>query len=102
METAEKCLVDAKISKRQVDEFVLVGGSTRIPKIQQLLKEMFKVNGEVKEPCKSINPDEAVAYGAADQAAILNDEGDKKKSCCCWMLCLLVLVLKLLIMLCLF
>lgn len=78
METVEKCLVEVKISKSQVHEFVLVGGSTRIPKIQQLLKEMFRVNGEVKEPCKSINPDEAVAYGAAVQAAILNTEGDKK------------------------
>jgi L1 cell adhesion molecule like protein len=78
METVENCLVEAKMNKKQVDEFVLVGGSTRIPKIQQLLKEMFRVNGEVKEPCKSINPDEAVAYGAAVQAAILNFEGDKK------------------------
>jgi L1 cell adhesion molecule like protein len=78
MEIVEKCLVEAKISKTEVHDFVLVGGSTRIPKIQQLLKEMFKVNGEVKEPCKSINPDEAVAYGAAVQAAILNFEGDKK------------------------
>jgi len=78
METVEKCLVEVKISKCQVHEFVLVGGSTRIPKIQQLLKEMFSINGEVKEPCKSINPDEAVAYGAAVQAAILNIEGDKK------------------------
>jgi L1 cell adhesion molecule like protein len=78
METVENCLVEAKTNKKQVDEFVLVGGSTRIPKIQQLLKEMFRVNGEVKEPCKSINPDEAVAYGAAVQAAILNFEGDKK------------------------
>lgn len=78
METVEKCLNEAKINKNQVHDFVLVGGSTRIPKIQQLLKEMFRVNGEIKEPCKSINPDEAVAYGAAVQAAILNDEGDKK------------------------
>jgi L1 cell adhesion molecule like protein len=62
METVENCLAEAKMNKNQVHEFVLVGGSTRIPKIQQLLKEMFKVNGEVKEPCKSINPDEAVAY----------------------------------------
>jgi L1 cell adhesion molecule like protein len=78
METVENCLAEAKMNKNQVHEFVLVGGSTRIPKIQQLLKEMIKVNGEVKEPCKSINPDEAVAYGAAVQAAILNFEGDKK------------------------
>ncbi|PNY15688.1 heat shock protein 70 kDa [Trifolium pratense] len=78
MEIVEKCLVEAKISKNEVHDFVLVGGSTRIPKIQQLLKEMFRLNSEVKEPCKSINPDEAVAYGAAVQAAILNFEGDKK------------------------
>jgi L1 cell adhesion molecule like protein len=60
-------LEDAKLKKNEVQELVLVGGSTRIPKVQQLLKEFF--NG--KEPCKSINPDEAVAYGAAVQAAIL-------------------------------
>merc|ERR1712224_576114 len=56
----EKVLKDSKLSKSQVDEIVLVGGSTRIPKIQALLSEFF--NG--KELCKSINPDEAVAYGA--------------------------------------
>jgi len=64
----EKVLSDAKISKNQVDEVVLVGGSTRIPKIQDLIKKFF--NG--KEPNKSINPDEAVAYGAAVQASILS------------------------------
>ncbi|TKY71901.1 Heat shock 70 kDa protein [Spatholobus suberectus] len=78
MQTVEKCLDEARIDKSQVHEFVLVGGSTRIPKVQQLLKEMFSVNGQVKELCKSINPDEAVAYGAAVQAAILSGEGDKK------------------------
>ncbi|KAG4384144.1 hypothetical protein AAZX31_13G206100 [Glycine max] len=77
METVEKCLKEARIAKSQVHEFVLVGGSTRIPKVQQLLKDMFSVNGN-KELCKSINPDEAVAYGAAVQAAILSGEGDKK------------------------
>merc|ERR1712063_121398 len=56
----EKVLKDSKIDKRSVHEVVLVGGSTRIPKIQQLLKDFF--NG--KEPAKSINPDEAVAYVA--------------------------------------
>lgn len=76
MQIVEKCLVEAKVDKRQVHEYVLVGGSTRIPKVQQLLKDMFNVNG--KELCKSINPDEAVAYGAAVQAAILNGEKDKK------------------------
>ena len=58
----------------QVDEVVLVGGSTRIPKVQQMLQDFF--NG--KELCKSINPDEAVAYGAAVQAAILSGEGSEK------------------------
>merc|ERR550537_659037 len=67
MEPVEKVLRDAKISKKDVDEVVLVGGSTRIPKIQSLLQKFF--NG--KEPNRSINPDEAVAYGATVQAAIL-------------------------------
>ncbi|OMP01636.1 Heat shock protein 70 family [Corchorus capsularis] len=74
MEPVEKCLKDAKIDKGQIHELVLVGGSTRIPKIQQMLQDFF--NG--KELCKSINPDEAVAYGAAVQAAILTGEGDEK------------------------
>ncbi|KAG3123236.1 Heat shock protein, partial [Phytophthora cactorum] len=75
MEPVEKVLRDAKLSKGQVHEVVLVGGSTRIPKVQQLLSDFF--NG--KEPNKSINPDEAVAYGATVQAAILsgNDSSDK-------------------------
>lgn len=63
-------LTDAKMSKGDVHEIVLVGGSTRIPKIQKTLSEFF--NG--KELCKSINPDECVAYGAAVQAAILSGE----------------------------
>jgi len=63
----EKVLKDAKMSKSDVNEVVLVGGSTRIPKVHELVKNFF--NG--KEPCKTINPDEAVAYGAAVQAAIL-------------------------------
>ncbi|CAI5951469.1 unnamed protein product [Closterium sp. NIES-65] len=74
MDPVEKCLKDAKMSKAQIHDVVLVGGSTRIPKVQQLLQEYF--NG--KELCKSINPDEAVAYGAAVQAAILNGEGNEK------------------------
>nr|AAR21577.1 heat shock protein 70 [Phytophthora nicotianae] len=75
MEPVEKVLRDAKLSKGQVHEVVLVGGSTRIPKVQQLLSDFF--NG--KEPNKSINPDEAVAYGATVQAAILsgNDSSEK-------------------------
>lgn len=63
----QKVLEDSKVSKSQVDDIVLVGGSSRIPKIQQLLSEFF--NG--KELCKSVNPDECVAYGATVQAAIL-------------------------------
>merc|ERR1712211_76798 len=73
MTPIEKVLKDSKLSKSQVDEIVLVGGSTRIPKIQALLSEFF--NG--KELNKSINPDEAVAYGATVQAAILSGADDK-------------------------
>merc|ERR1711966_30148 len=69
MEPVEKVMRDAKMDKSQVHEVVLVGGSTRIPKIQSLLQDFF--NG--KELCKSINPDEAVAYGAAVQALLLLD-----------------------------
>ena len=61
---------DSDLKKNEIDEIVLVGGSTRIPKIQQLVKEFF--NG--KEPNRGINPDEAVAYGAAVQAGILSGE----------------------------
>jgi L1 cell adhesion molecule like protein len=70
----ENVLRDAKIDKSHVQEIVLVGGSTRIPKVQELLQEFF--NG--KELNKSIHPDEAVAYGAAVQAAILAGKKDKK------------------------
>jgi len=70
----EKALKDAKMDKSKIHDIVLVGGSTRIPKIQKLLQEFF--NG--KELNKSINPDEAVAYGAAVQAAILH--GDKSEA----------------------
>ncbi|XP_057968052.1 heat shock 70 kDa protein-like isoform X2 [Malania oleifera] len=74
MDPVEKSLRDSKIDKSQVHEIVLVGGSTRIPKVQQLLQDFF--NG--KELCKSINPDEAVAYGAAVQAAILSGDANEK------------------------
>ncbi|XP_013927455.1 PREDICTED: heat shock-related 70 kDa protein 2 [Thamnophis sirtalis] len=74
LEPVEKALRDAKLDKGQINEIVLVGGSTRIPKIQKLLQDFF--NG--KELNKSINPDEAVAYGAAVQAAILM--GDKSEN----------------------
>lgn len=73
LEPVEKALRDAKMDKAHVHSIVLVGGSTRIPKIQKLLQDFF--NG--KELNKSINPDEAVAYGAAVQAAILH--GDKSE-----------------------
>ncbi|KAJ3008477.1 70-kilodalton heat shock protein [Thoreauomyces humboldtii] len=68
LEPVEKVLRDAKIGKQEVAEIVLVGGSTRIPKVQKLVSDFF--NG--KELNRSINPDEAVAYGAAVQAAILS------------------------------
>jgi heat shock protein 5 len=67
----KQVLEDSGLKKNQIDEIVLVGGSTRIPKIQQLIKDFF--NG--KEPNRGINPDEAVAYGAAVQAGILSGEG---------------------------
>ncbi|XP_041357298.1 heat shock protein 68-like [Gigantopelta aegis] len=70
LEPVEKALKDAKMDKSRIDEIVLVGGSTRIPKIQNLLKSFM--NG--KDLNKSINPDEAVAYGAAVQAAILSGD----------------------------
>lgn len=73
LNTVEKVILDAKISKSDIDEVILVGGSTRIPKIQKQLSDFF--NG--KELCKSLNPDEAVAYGAAVQAAILSGEKDE-------------------------
>jgi L1 cell adhesion molecule like protein len=74
MEPVEKVLRDSKIDKSQVHDIVLVGGSTRIPKVQKLVSDYF--NG--KEPNKSINPDEAVAYGAAVQAAILTGNTSEK------------------------
>merc|ERR1739848_380892 len=71
MGPVEKCLRDSGIDKRNVHEVVLVGGSTRIPKVQAMIQEFF--NG--KEPNRGINPDEAVACGAAVQAGILSGEG---------------------------
>lgn len=75
IEPVEKVLRDAKMSKGQIHEVILVGGSTRIPKVQHLLSEFF--NG--KQLNKSINPDEAVAYGATVQAAVLTVGGDSSK-----------------------
>jgi len=74
MAPVEKVLLDAKMSKSDIDEVILVGGTTRIPKIQQLLTDYF--NG--KELNRSLNPDEAIAYGATVQAAILTGAGDEK------------------------
>jgi L1 cell adhesion molecule like protein len=74
LEPVEKVLRDSKIDKGSVNEIVLVGGSTRIPRVQKLLRDFF--NG--REPNKSINPDEAVAYGAAVQAAILSGDTSEK------------------------
>ena len=73
MEPVERALVDAKADKASVDEVVLVGGSTRIPRIQSMLSDFFAG----KALNKSINPDESVAYGAAVQAAILTGQAGK-------------------------
>ncbi|KAJ3677026.1 hypothetical protein LUZ60_002750 [Juncus effusus] len=74
MELVARCLTDAKIEKQSIDDVVLVGRSTRIIKVQQLLQDCF----EGKDLCRSINPDEAVAYGAAVQAAKLSGQGNKQ------------------------
>jgi len=73
MEPVEKALRDSKTEKGKIDDVVLVGGSTRIPKVKKLLQDFF--NG--KELCNSVNPDEAVAFGAAIQAAILTGDKDE-------------------------
>ncbi|KAF3794036.1 hypothetical protein EJ110_NYTH05585 [Nymphaea thermarum] len=72
--TVEDCLKAAKMDKSSIDEVVLVGGSTRIPKVQQLLQEFLNN----KEPSRDINPDEAVAYGAAIHAAKLNGDATRE------------------------
>jgi len=74
MGPVEKCMKDSGLDKKSVHEVVLVGGSTRIPKVQAMIQEFF--NG--KEPNRSINPDEAVAFGAAVQAAILTGKGSSQ------------------------
>jgi L1 cell adhesion molecule like protein len=76
LEPCKKVLHDVKISKSEIHEVVLVGGSTRIPKVQELLSQFF--NG--KDLNRSINPDEAVAYGAAVQAAVLTNAMDKSQA----------------------
>ena len=89
MEAVEKCLTDAKIDKSSVHDVVLVGGSSRIPKVQKLLQDYF----ERKELCKQINLDEAVAYGAAVQAAILSVRVMRRyRISCAWMSLLYPLV----------
>jgi heat shock protein 5 len=70
MEPVKNVIQDSGLGKHEIDDIVLVGGSTRIPKVQQLVRDFF----DGKEPSKSINPDEAVAYGAAIQAGVLSDE----------------------------
>ena len=70
MTPVKKVIEDSDFEAHEIDEIVLVGGSTRIPKVQQLVKEFFKG----KEPSRGINPDEAVAYGAAVQAGVLSGE----------------------------
>lgn len=72
LKPVQKVLDDADMKKSDVHEIVLVGGSTRIPKVQQLLKEFF----DGKEPSRGINPDEAVAYGAAVQGGVISGEED--------------------------
>jgi len=74
MGPVKKAMEDADLKKSDIDEVVLVGGSTRIPKVQQLLKDFF----DGKEPNKGVNPDEAVAYGAAVQGGILSGEGGEE------------------------
>jgi heat shock protein 5 len=71
MGPVRKAVEDANMEKSDIREIVLVGGCTRIPKVQQLLKDYF----DGKEPNKGVNPDEAVAYGAAVQGGILSGEG---------------------------
>ncbi|XP_021772891.1 luminal-binding protein 4-like [Chenopodium quinoa] len=74
MSPVKKALQDAGLKKTDIKEIVLVGGSTRIPKIQQLLKDLF----DGKEPNKGVNPDEAVAFGAAVQGGVLSGEGGEE------------------------
>ncbi|KAH0788241.1 luminal-binding protein [Histomonas meleagridis] len=72
MAPVQNVLKDSGLSKSEIDDIVLIGGSTRIPKIQQMVRDFF----DGKEPSKNINPDEAVAHGAAVQAAVLSDDED--------------------------
>ena len=76
LKPVEKVILDSKMDKSKIHQIVMVGGSTRIPKVQNMISDYF--NG--KELCKSINPDEAVAYGAAVQASILSGESNEETS----------------------
>ncbi|KAG2541729.1 hypothetical protein PVAP13_9NG697600, partial [Panicum virgatum] len=76
VEAVEKCLRDAAVDKSSIDDVVLVGGSTRIPKVQSMLRDFF---GGGKELCRGINPDEAVAHGAAIKAAALRSGAGRQK-----------------------
>src|SRR5690606_4989803 len=75
LKPVEQVLKDATVKQSEVDDIVLVGGSTRIPKVQQLLEDFF--NG--KKASKNVNPDEAVAYGAAVQGGVLSGEEEAKE-----------------------
>ena len=74
LELVDSCLLEAKMEKSSIHDVVLVGGSTRIPRVQTLIQDFFYG----KKLCRSINPDEAVAYGAAIEAAKLSGMGNKK------------------------
>jgi len=68
MDPVQKVLDDSKLTKEQIHDIVLVGGSTRIPLVQQMLRKFF----DGKEPTRGVHPDEAVAYGAAVQASVIS------------------------------
>ena len=76
MDPLDRALKDAKMAKNEINEIILIGGSTRIPKIQEMLAQYFNIT--IEKLCRSINPDEAVAYGAAVQGAILTKNKSKK------------------------
>jgi len=81
IQLTKQTLADAHLDPTQIEDVVLVGGSTRIPKVQEMLSILFRdpLTGKPKELCKSINPDEAVAHGAAIQAAVLNYINDEDR-----------------------
>ncbi|KAL3635282.1 Heat shock 70 kDa protein bip3 [Castilleja foliolosa] len=83
MGSVEWALKDASLKKTDIHEIVLVGGSTRIPKVQQMLRDFF----DGKEPMKGVNPDDAVVYGAAIQGGIMNGEGVEQNDWICLSCC---------------